>query len=173
MGFFERFTNLFKGTKTIKKRNALNMKVSDIVTYDGVEYEIKAKYIYSDDGYHWYSYKLVDYENKVWLSAEDDDGEIDLSVYDEIRNKTGISTGEEFPEEIQHDGETFYLEEKGTAGLKVITEHSTKNLKVRYADYESDSERYLSIEDSGDEVEVSIGKSIKSYQIEILPGKNL
>ena len=61
MGLFSRLFSTKKVDKAEpKERNALNIQIGDIITYDLKDYEVVGKLTYRDGGYEWLSYQLLE-----------------------------------------------------------------------------------------------------------------
>nr|WP_256521672.1 DUF4178 domain-containing protein [Halobacillus sp. A5] len=152
----------------VKERNALNLQIGDIITYDLVDYEVVGKITYRDGGYEWFSYQLLEGKNIKWLAAEMDD-ELELGIYETI--KLPVNS---FPAKMEYESMTYHKDEEGEA--HVVGEGRSKNVNgqtIRYAEYLSeDEETYLSLESWGSEVEVSYGFDIEEYELKIIAGSN-
>ncbi|MFG6148273.1 DUF4178 domain-containing protein [Halobacillus sp. B23F22_1] len=170
MGFFSRLFSKQqdKDRGEVKERDALNIQIGDIITYDLVDYEVVGKITYRDSGYEWFSYQLLEGRNIKWLSAEMDE-ELEIGIYETV--KLPMNT---FPDKINYTDMTYYKDEEGEA--YVVGEGRSQNVNgqtIRYAEYVSeDEETYLSLESWGSEVEVSYGFDIEEYEIKIIAGSN-
>ncbi|WP_101844653.1 DUF4178 domain-containing protein [Halobacillus sp. Marseille-P3879] len=169
MGFFSRlFSKQQKDQQEVKERNALNLQIGDIITYDLVDYEVVGKITYRDGGYEWFSYQLLEGRNVKWLAAEMDD-ELELGIYETIKLPMNS-----FPDKIEYEHTTYHKDEEGEAN--VVGEGRSQNVNgqtIRYAEYISgDEETYLSLESWGSEVEVSYGFDIEEYELKIIAGSN-
>lgn len=165
------FSKLFKSKEVDrpapKERDALSIKVGDIITYDLRDFEVVGKITYQDGSYKWYGYQLLEGHDTIWLAAEMDD-ELELGIYRKIQ----LAVDKPFPKKLEYDGKTYQLEEEGRAA--VTGEGRSSNLhgsETHYADYsDKEDENYLSIESWGTEFEVSYGFPIEAYEIKILAG---
>lgn len=151
-------------------RSLMTIKVNDIVTHFTRDYLVEGKMTYNDDGDEWYEYMLVDGDDTVWLSVEEDD-RLEAALY---RTVTDLTFSSKPPEFVEYEGERFELEEWGRAKVTRIGETGDKRggtLSVTYYDYEAPGGRLLSVEQWGEgEYEVSVGESIRPNELEILPG---
>src|SRR5690554_4827311 len=87
MGLFSKLFSSKKQEKPApKERNALNIQVGDIITYDLRDYEVVGKITYRDGSYEWLSYQLLEEggHNTIWLAAEMDD-ELELGIYKRVQ----------------------------------------------------------------------------------------
>jgi hypothetical protein len=166
------FSKIFSNNKKSnapapKERTVLSIKIGDIVTYDLVDYEVVGKIIYQDGNYKWYGYQLLEGHDTIWLAAEMDD-ELELGIYKKIQ----LPVSKPFPKELNLDGETYYLEESGTA--RISGEGRSANLQglaMEYADYANTNEtKFISLEAWGTEIEASLGYPIESYEVKIMAG---
>lgn len=151
-------------------RTLLNIQVNDIVSHFTRDYLVEGKMTYNDDGDEWYTYMLVDGDDTVWLSVEEDD-RLEASLY---RDVSDLSFSSRPPEHVEYDGARFELEEWGRAKVSRVGQTGDKKggtLSVTYYDYEAPGGRYLSVEQWGEgEFEVSVGESVRPNELEILPG---
>lgn len=156
-------------TPSVVERTALNIEVGDIVTYDLADYEVVGKITYRQDYYEWFSYQLLDGKKSIWLSAEMDD-ELELGIYETIP----LHVSSPYPKTISYQGKSYTIAEEGEA--RIVGEGRSRNVNDRityYAEYESeDEESYLSLEDWGSEIEVSLGYPIEPFEIKIMAGSN-
>ncbi|WP_068674693.1 DUF4178 domain-containing protein [Oceanobacillus sp. Castelsardo] len=170
MGLFSKLFSSKKADKVEpKERNALNIQIGDIITYDLRDYEVVGKITYRDGGYEWLSYQLLEEggHQTIWLSAEMDD-ELELGIYKRVQ----VPVSKPYPKQITYENKTYFKEEEGTA--RVLGEGRGSNLQgmeTHYADYvDKNEEGYLSVESWGTEVEVSLGYSIEAYELKIIAG---
>lgn len=148
-------------------RNVLNLQVNDIVTYDLEDYIVVGKIAYNNSGYEWFAYNLKGDTRSIWLSGEMDD-ELEIGIYEKIQTKIS----KQIPEKLEIDGVTYYLEEQGSAR---ITEGmgqagAVTGQQVEYWEFESDDEKYLSVEKWGGDLEVSKGYPITAKELKIIAG---
>ncbi|KKE79066.1 DUF4178 domain-containing protein [Oceanobacillus caeni] len=170
MGLFSRLFSTKKVDKAEpKERNALNIQIGDIITYDLKDYEVVGKLTYRDGGYEWLSYQLLEEggHQTIWLAAEMDD-ELELGIYKRVQ----VPISKPYPQQITYENKAYYKEEEGTA--RVLGEGRSSNLQgmeTHYADYVDGEEKsYLSVESWGTEIEVSFGYSIEPYELKIIAG---
>lgn len=171
MGIFDRLKKVVQANKNSEvepseKRNLLNMRVGDIVSIEEVDYEIEAIIKLNDHGWKWTEYKLKDARQTYWLSVEQDD-DIEISLYEEI-----VAVTTDAPKVYEYKDVKYYLQEGSDAIIEGI-EGSLNLVKGEQVDYyqycDEDDEKLLSIEIWNGEVEMSIGRWIEDYNIEIYP----
>ncbi len=96
-------------------------------------------------------------EGTVWLSAEYDDGEWELGVYQEVED---LEFDGDPPRTIEYMGESYKLSERGQA--RVTTHGSTGKRtsgSCMYFDYEGPGRSAMSIEKWGMNYEVYVGSA--------------
>lgn len=143
-----------------------SLKIGDIVSYFDQDFVVEGKIDYNEDGWPWTCFMLVDGKNVRWLAIEEDD-QLDVSLWEKI----DLDLGQSPPEFIDYEGERFRLVEHGSARVAQTGQTGRRTgLNMEYFEYEGTSERGLSVEKWGREIEVSIGQSINPYSLEILPG---
>lgn len=165
MSFLDKIFGKPQKQPRIEKRNPFNLRVRDVVSYDLEDYIVVGKLLYNDSSYQWICYQMDNGSKRVWLAAENDD-ELILGIYEEIDlHLTSV------PNEIRHNGETFYLEEHGKATITVAEGQvgARTGQVMEYWDFESDEGNYLSVEKWGNEIEVSYGYPVREHDLEFLP----
>ncbi|QUI21689.1 DUF4178 domain-containing protein [Vallitalea pronyensis] len=172
MGFIDRIKKISRANKTAKNEakdntiTVLNMRVGDIVSIEDVDYEVDGLIKFNDEGFRWTEYKLKDARKTYWLSVEQDD-DIEISLFEEV---VAITT--EAPRVYEYKGITYYMQEGSDAIVEQV-QGNTKAAKGEEVDYyeytDEDGEHLLSIEIWNGEVEMSIGREIEDYNIEIYP----
>jgi hypothetical protein len=161
---------LGQGTRQLESddgsRTVRTIRLHDIVSYLGQDYMVEGVLRYDDDGWPWVTYMLVDGEDVRWLSVEDDD-KLEVSLWEEI----SCPILGEPPEFIEAEGIKFHMVERGEARVTQQGQTGRKQgLSVDYFDYESNGEEMLSVERWGSEIEVSMGREIDPYGLDIFPG---
>lgn len=148
-------------------RTLTTLRVNDIVTWLDQDFLVEGKLVYSEDGDEWYDFRLVDGDEVVWLAVEDDD-ELETAFF---RMVDDLSFTSRPPEEILYEGVRYRQQERGTAQ---VTKHGKTGKKsagtVKYFEYEAPGGKYLSVEQWGENFEVSVGEEIRPSNLEILPG---
>lgn len=167
MGLFGRLFGKEKPKPAVQKRTVMNLKIGDIVTYDLEDYQVVGKLSYNDHGFKWYAYQLQGSDRMRWLSVEMDD-ELELGIYE----KADFPVQEPIPKKLNLGGVTYYLDESGTAIVHGEGRgQNVDGMSCRYFDfYDEDEEKYLSVEIWGSEVEVSTGRGIEAYELQIIAG---
>ncbi len=155
-----------------KKRNLLectifNLEIGDIIQHMGIDWVVEGKLTYKVGAYSWFEYLLQDEEKIAWLSVEEDDT-VEVALL-EPSNQIDISDIP--PQELNLAGETYKLEDSGTARMTRtgLTMRRTAE-KCEYFDYEGSDKKVVSIEIWDGDIEVSIGEKISPRSLTILPG---
>jgi len=173
MGIFDRIKDMYRANKnddnqTVAAPSLLTMKIGDVVNIEEIDYEVFGVIHMNDHGWRWVEYKIKDGRQTFWLSVEQDD-DIEISLYKEV---VAITT--EPTKVFEYKGDTFYMQE----GSDAIVESVIGNLNlvrgetVDYYEYSTeDEDKLLSIEIWNGEVEMSVGRVIEDYNVEIYPSK--
>ncbi len=165
MGFFQRLFGKKEEREEIKPRDVFSIKINDIVSYELEDYQTVGKLVYKDGSFTWTAYQLEGDGRTLWLSVEMDD-ELELAMYEKIP----LKLPGEVPKKLSYDGTDYYLEESGTAQVKGEGRGANVDgMTVNYYDFSDEAEEsFLSVENWGSEIEVSIGRGIEDYEIKIL-----
>lgn len=149
-------------------QQALKLHVGDIVGYEGTDYQIEQKYIYTSGGYKWYTYHLLDKatDKETWLNAEFDD-ELELGISEDIK----LELPRQLPKSINYNGITYSQEEHGHAQVTIWNAGSKDPVqtKVEYWDFEGPGTTALGAERWDDKTQASLDRPIKTYELTIYP----
>ncbi len=168
MGFLKKmFGSGGKEKPQIVKRNALNLQVGDIVSYDLEDYVVIGVLEYNDEGWVWRDYHLESDDKHIWLSVEQDD-ELYMGIFEKIKMPL------EKPQQlITYDGIDFELDETSTARITVVEGQVGARVgnNVRYWDYcDEEDERFISIEEWDGDFEFSYGYEIDPREVSFMAG---
>ncbi|PKK92285.1 MAG: hypothetical protein CVV64_02400 [Candidatus Wallbacteria bacterium HGW-Wallbacteria-1] len=166
MGFFDWLFGKKKGNRVVD-RGPTTIQVGDVVSYDGTDYMVKGRVVFEDGGARWYSYKLVDGDDELWLGA-DDDGMIWMGIFRDIK----LHVEEPVGRQIEYEGSVFELEEKGRARATISGETGKKTgFRMKYWDFCDDDDRMISLEQWGEDgiIEASFGEEITMDDLVIYP----
>lgn len=139
-----------------------------------VDVEVTSVNTYDEDGYHWFELQCDAGDQTIWVEVDNDD---ELFIYATVQKLKlrdinfsveqlhGLKKSSET--EIEHEGITFYFEEKGKA--KFFKEGIGEGQKFKYWEFEDEDERYsLSFEEWSDEtVDVFFSQRLRAHQIQI------
>jgi hypothetical protein len=144
-----------------------SLKVGDVVSYVGQDFVVQGKLVFREGSFEWTEYKLADASDVRWLEVELDD-ELWVGLYKEVDDLR--IQGSEPPEEIEYRGDVYELEEKGYATMRREGDVGRRVLpECRYYDYEGSGDNILSIEQWGENFEVSVGVAVSPHALEIYP----
>ena len=162
MGFFDRFKK-----RKFEEKTPLNLQVGDMVEYHSTWYFVTVRYVFTEDDWTWYEYRLEDEEGKeLWLSAEDE-GKIETAVYEAVKG-ADVTPGDK---EVTLDDTTYRLDDSGTARVEMTTRQGTRSgLTCKYWDYVSSGAGCLSVEDWSGSVEVSVGREVGAHEYTLHAG---
>lgn len=146
------------------------LKVGDVVNHDGSDFIVEGTLRFDEGGFVWQEHLLVDGERRLWLSVEDDEGELEVI---EWRRHKGL-TLQPGAKTIEHEGVSYSLEERGRADY--TSEGVTGGLGggiAEYADYAA-GDRRLGFEryTADGDWEVSVGQKISPLALDIYPSKD-
>lgn len=144
------------------------LKVSDVVAYDGRDWIVEGSIRLNQDGFRWEEHRLVDGADTEWLSVEDDEG-LEVVVWQRTP-PAGLEPG---APEITYEGQTYQLDEQGSAAFTAEGSTGTATSgQMDFADY-SDGDERLSFERWGSDGgwEVSTGHVIAEHSLDIYPSR--
>jgi len=160
-------TNSLDRLPVTAERTLFTLQLGDIVQYQNVDWIIEGKLIYDDEGFIWLEYMLQDGEQTRWLSVEEDD-RVETVWMEPVE---GVSLSAHPPETLTLGDDTFRVHDRGTAQMTRQGNTLNRNSeRCRYIEYASTSQKRLSVEVWGDQVEVSIGRRILPSSLTLLPG---
>ncbi|MEB3284385.1 MAG: DUF4178 domain-containing protein [Candidatus Sericytochromatia bacterium] len=154
---------------TMNRTTVFGIEVGDVVAYDEVDYLVKNKLTYEEDGFHWYDYLLVDDTTgrECWLSAEDDDG-VSVGIYREI----DLDSIPPVPRQLTYEGASYRCTENSYAQVRLEREDPSRDTdagRVEYWDFEAAGDKYLSVLRWGNSFEASVGREIQPHELTIYP----
>lgn len=156
---------------TARRQSVFGIQVGDVVSYDDVDYIVKNKITYEEEGFYWYDYLLADNVSgkETWLSVEDDDG-LSIGIFHEIDLEGIPPVGRQ----ISHEGKTYRQTEHSHANVTLEREDAARDTstQVEYWDFEGPNETYMSVLRWGGDYEASVGKEIEEYELKIFPAES-
>lgn len=167
MGILSRIANLFRANRSevySDENDLFLLNPGDIVSIDNNDFIVDGVIIYKDGKWKWTEYKLKDNDEILWLSVEKDD-EIEISLFNEIVP----FTTEPF-KKTTYEGIEYFLVEGSDAVIEKVSGeiNLTKGDKLDYFEYSSKNDTsYLSVEIYDGEIEMSIGKKIEGFQVNV------
>ncbi len=151
------------------------LKAGDVVRLSGEEGEwvVRGTLAFDEDGYRWKEHLLdgstADGERRHWLSVEEDEGGLELVLWDRIAGSDLTPDSAE----VAHGGTAFTRDERGTARYASTgTTGAAEAGTAEYADYlpaDGGTSR-LSFErySAGSSWEVSVGRVVLAESVSIL-----
>lgn len=149
------------------RTSALGLRPGDIVVHYDKEYLVEGKLTYSEEGWSWYEFMLVDGEEVVWLSAEDDD-RLELAFSRELDDFTlDAPPGPS----LTYQGVSYKLREKGRARMTSEGKTGKKSDAIcTYFDYVAPgAKQSLSVEQWGQSFDVYLQTPVRESELDILP----
>ncbi|WP_457767287.1 DUF4178 domain-containing protein [Cyanobium sp. ULC082] len=168
-------------------RTLFSLCTGDIVQFEGRDWVVEDRLLYSDAGFEWLEYLLRDGNDGRWLSVCEDDW-LEVSWLESVSSSelapasfAGSGAGR-FPARLQLDGVTYALKEQGQASISSSARVMNRRQSgCRYADYTGTGGLVLSLEQwdqaaaaaSGeppDPPELTVGRLIDPALLTLLPG---
>lgn len=169
MAFWNKLRNRReKKEKPVAKRTLQNLQVGDIVSYNLEDYLVVGYLVYDDAGWTWKDYHLKAGAKHLWLSVEQDD-ELEVGVFEMIPLPMNSKPGSK----LVYNEQTYYLDEASDARIVAVEGEvgATVGRWVNYWDFwDAEEETCISIEEWDGDFEVSWGRTIKPYELELLAG---
>ena len=161
----------FKGPSTAnssgpRQPSIFNLELGDIVQYDAIDWVVEDKLTYNDDGWEWTEYLLQDGDRLGYLSVEDDDT-IEVSFTENVKD---CPVDNPPAKQITYQQKVYNQEESGTATLTRARRPDRAAEPCQYFDYAGPGEAVLSVEIWNGQIEVSVGQTVRPYQLTFLPG---
>lgn len=152
--------------KVLDSRDISNLITGDVVSIESTDYVIEGLIVYNDSGWKWREYKLKDGHSTYWLSVEEDD-DLEISLFKEI--SPFIKSPED---KIVYEGKEYFMYEGSDARVeyvqgKISLQTGSPLDYFEYADKKDTA--YLSVEIWDGEIEMSVGRKIPSYLVEVYP----
>ncbi len=142
------------------------LQLGDVVQYDNVDWIIEDKLTYNDDGWEWIEYLLQDGDRIGFLSVEDDDT-LEVTFTEKVSD---CPVSNPPPVQVTYRQQIFNRSETGTATLKRQRRPERSAETCQYHDYSGPGEAVMSVEVWNGSVEVSVGTSVRPYQLTLLSG---
>ena len=145
------------------------IRMGDVVNYDGSDFIVEGTLRFDEGGFVWQEHLVVDGERRLWLSVEDDEGELEVVEWQRHKG-LGLEPG---AKTIAHEGVNYELEERGRANY--TSEGVTGALGggvAEYADYAAGDRRLGFERYTGEgDWEVSLGTKISPHALDIYPSR--
>ncbi|MCA9522413.1 MAG: DUF4178 domain-containing protein [Myxococcales bacterium] len=147
--------------------SALGLQIGDIVVHYDKEYIVEGKLIYDEEGWTWLEFMLVDGDDVVWLSAEEDD-QLELAMSREIDD---LMLEAPPGANLTYNGVSYRQREKGRARVTREGQTGKKSEAVcTYFEYVAGGDKpSLSIEQWGQSFDAYLQTAIRESELDILP----
>ncbi len=181
MGLFDCFKKKKEATYEVNDIRVSDLDTGFVFDYNLTTWVVEATYTYDwGDEYFSREYRVNNGKEKLFLSVEEDDGELCLSFMKKIKLrkiKTDLAKqlleDQKPPQELEYEAINYYLENCSNGYFNDPGRGDTWE-EFRCWDFEDESGKHLlTIEQwDDDDFEASIGLSINSFEISnILPSK--
>ena len=142
------------------------LKYGQIIFINNEKYTVIGMIEFKEDTWIWQEYKIKNESSDIkWLSAEEEEGKVQYSLYIE---KPLIRIQESL--EFNYENEKYSLFEQGTATVKSFYGNVDVDMyeKVNFKEYINDGKnKLISIENWSGEVEKSVGYYLKNEEVNI------
>jgi hypothetical protein len=168
---------LTDGRGNLLTRTIYELRVGDVVQYDGTDFIVEGALEYDEDGRKWRIGRLVDGDDVRWLVT----GLGSQTSLRLMRNEDEVEVSGYPPETLHADDVRFTLDKRGTAtahfrgdlgnmpGKRGQTRPDTVD-RCRWWRYESPGDDTLLVEQWGGEYRVLRGEHVTDGVIEMIPG---
>ena len=160
------------------ERRLDNLRVGDVLTYDGSDHLVEGVLAYDEDGHKWNAVRVTDGENDRWVVLGlERVGELTARVVDV---DTELEVSGYPPETLIANGTRYSIDKRGTASAKfsgevgripgATTQQPGTVERCRWWLYSSTGDDTLLLEQWGGEYRALRGKLIHLGLIELIPG---
>ena len=164
--YFNGGSNPRPSSSGTRQPTVFTLQLGDIVQYDNIDWVIEDKLTYTDNGWEWIEYLLQDGDRIGFLSVEDDDT-LEVSFTETVKD---CPLENPPPAQVTYQQKVYIRQESGTATLKRQRKPDRPAEICKYHDYSGPGEAVMAVEVWGNEVEVSVGQTVRPYQLTFLPG---
>lgn len=149
------------------ERTVFSLQLGDIVQHLDTDWFVEGRLTYNSEGYTWLEYLLQERDRIAWLSVEEDD-QVEVALLEPL---VGLEIPDTPPAQLTYGGVTYSLDEAGTAQMtRLGATLNRRGEQCRYYDYRGPAGQRLSVEDWGDEREVTLGQRLQPRSLTLLPG---
>jgi hypothetical protein len=150
-----------------------NLEIGDVIEHAGTSYVVESTLRYEAGGYRWTEHLLVTGsapDEDRWLTVEEDD-RVEVQLLAKVRGLDAGAAGTPPPRSLEWQGVSYAVEEDGHAMVtRVRAERPDETHQVAFWDYGARGGEVLSIEDWGNEREVTAGRKVLPASLLLLPG---
>lgn len=141
--------------------------VGDIITYAGIDHVVRGTLTLDEEGYRWHEHLLDGSTGRRWLTVENDEGELEMTLWMR-REGTGLEPGGD----VVLDDRVYRRLEHGTADFTAEgTTGTAPTGKMDYADYATaDGTGLLAFErwSRAGSWEVSTGRAVTRSELTVI-----
>ncbi|HET8994772.1 MAG TPA: DUF4178 domain-containing protein [Rhodococcus sp. (in: high G+C Gram-positive bacteria)] len=141
--------------------------VGDIITYAGIDHVVRGTLTLDEEGYRWHEHLLDGSTGRRWLTVENDEGELEMTLWMR-REGTGLEPGGD----VVLDDRVHRQLEAGTARFTAEgTTGTAPSGTMDYADYATaDSTGLIAFErwSRGGSWEVSTGRTVTRSELTVI-----
>jgi hypothetical protein len=164
--FTSRITNRPSSAASgVRQPTIFTLQLGDIVQYQNTDWVVEDQLTYRDADWKWTEYLLQDGDRLAFLSVDDDDT-LEVSLTETVKD---CPVSNPPTEQVIYRQQIYQQAESGTATLTRQRKPGIRET-CQYYDYTGPGNAILSIEQWASETEVSVGESIRAYQLTFLPG---
>lgn len=169
---------LTDGRGDLVERTVRDLRVGDIIQYEGHDFLVEGTIHYDEDGHRWVAGRLVDGDDVRWLVVGMDrvgSGAMRLLRTDDELEVSGYP-----PEAIAHAGQRYVLDKRGTATVRTSgdagilpgnQELSPESVaRCRWWRYETAGKECLLVEQWSGAFRALRGSTVSPGELEMIPG---
>ena len=169
---------LTDGRGNLLERGISDLRVGDVITYDGSTFLVEGTLHYDEDGHRWAAGRIVDGDDVQWLVVGMErvgSGSVRILTPDDELDVSGYP-----PETIVHGGVRYVLDKRGNATVKpegdtgqvpgAVGLSAESVSRCRWWRYDTAGQGCLIVEQWGSAYRALRGKSVNPVDIEMLPG---
>ena len=164
--YFQGGGNPNRAPSGTRQPTIFTLQLGDIVQYNNIDWVIEDKLIYNEDGWEWFDYLLQDGDRIGFLSVDDDDT-LEVSFTETIKD---CPVENPPPGQITYRQKVYNKDESGTAQMKRARKPERPAESCQSYDYTGPGDAILSVEVWSGQTEVSVGETVRPYQLTFLPG---
>lgn len=162
--------------RQLLERTIRDLRVDDVVQYDGRDYLVDGIVKYDEDGHTWRAARVVDAGEHRWILVGLERGP-SLTVR-LLGDAPDVELSGYPPETIQRGGASYKLAQRGNATLTVEGNLGSipgaaqipkgSSLRCRWWRYQAAGEKTLIVEQWGDAYRTMAGEALKPDEVELL-----
>lgn len=163
------------GDRPLLERTIRDVRVDDVIQYDGRDFLVEGVIQYDEDGHTWRAARIADTGDVRWLLIGLERGP--ALVVRLLSNANDLELTGYPPETIDRQGTSFKLAQRGNATLTIQGDLSDVpgaktiaggSIRCRWWRYHAPGEKTLVVEQWGDSYRALAGEVIKADDVELL-----